>query len=407
MSTGEVSSIGERLQREIDRNKVLTSKCVKLEQDRESIRESLKVLDAEKDFLGEKCDELEEKVRLERGRGEDEVRRRGEVEAAINELQGRSDVERRALDAREKEIMRMTGVMSTMQSDLEEMKRVCLAREREVERLGGDLMNMTREAQALGIEGGRASGELGSTRKKLDEISGKLSAAEHRLRGVEAEKSDLLAAYRAVVDERGELEGGVEELGVERNNVKAELAACHGEVERQKAVIVELEVSGWGGAAERYRAIVVNATFVSSNTSSFISERASETRCRHGGLRKAARRDLPEQPFDPEVLGGKRGGKQEAQDGPLRLQAEQRGDRPPQPGPPEEGRRGPRGGGGAPGDHRGTGGGEGGTAEAPGRREEPRARDRDAATGTEGEQRGEPGAGEEAGEGERGAAGES
>ena len=268
MSTGEVSSIGERLQREIDRNKVLTSKCVKLEQDRESIRESLKVLDAEKDFLGEKCDELEEKVRLERGRGEDEVRRRGEVEAAINELQGRSDVERRALDAREKEIMRMTGVMSTMQSDLEEMKRVCLAREREVERLGGDLMNMTREAQALGIEGGRASGELGSTRKKLDEISGKLSAAEHRLRGVEAEKSDLLAAYRAVVDERGELEGGVEELGVERNNVKAELAACHGEVERQKAVIVELEVSGWGGAAERYRAIVVNATFVSSNTSS-------------------------------------------------------------------------------------------------------------------------------------------
>ena len=122
-----------------------------------------------------------------------------------------------------------------------QLRRVCVARERETERLGQDLMSMTREAQSMGVESSRLGGELNATRKRLDEVSLKCAQLEHKCRSVELEKTDLLSAYRAVVDERGELEGGVEELGAERTQVRTELNAARSEVDRLTSVVGELE----------------------------------------------------------------------------------------------------------------------------------------------------------------------
>ena len=53
-----MESVNGRLQKEINRNKVLTSKCIKLEQDKGTLRASLEVLDGEKDMLEAKVDEM-------------------------------------------------------------------------------------------------------------------------------------------------------------------------------------------------------------------------------------------------------------------------------------------------------------------------------------------------------------
>ncbi|GMH78877.1 hypothetical protein TrLO_g8616 [Triparma laevis f. longispina] len=238
---GEVASGAERLEREAGRNKALNLKCVKLEQEKEVLHRNLEVMDSEKDSLANKMDEMSDSVRMYKSSVDAAERKLGELEKMDVEVRDGKQAALKALDAREKEIVKLHAIVNSLQADCEELRRVCVAREREAERCNQDLVSMTREAQAMGVESSRLGGELTSTRKRLDEVSLKCAQIEHKCRAVELEKQDLLSAYRAVVDERGELEGGVEELGAERSGLRTELAANRGEVDRLSSVVGELE----------------------------------------------------------------------------------------------------------------------------------------------------------------------
>ncbi|GMI09559.1 hypothetical protein TrVE_jg10409 [Triparma verrucosa] len=238
---GEIASGAERLERESGRNKALNLKCVKLEQEKEVLHRNLEVMDSEKDALANKMDEMSDSVRMYKSSVEEAERKLSELERVDGEVRDGKQAALKALDAREKEIVKLHSVVNSLQADCEELRRVCVAREREAERCSQDLVSMTREAQAMGVESSRLGGELTTTRKRLDEVSLKCAQIEHKCRAVELEKQDLLSAYRAVVDERGELEGGVEELGAERSGLRTELAAARGEVDRLSSVVGELE----------------------------------------------------------------------------------------------------------------------------------------------------------------------
>ena len=241
LRTGEVGASNEVASKERERSKVLTAKCVGLEQDKEVLRRNLESLDSEKDLVEARLDEMSEVMRTVKGEREDGERRENEAESMVEDIKERCSRSEGLLNMREQEIARTDGIVRVLKSDCDELRRVLRERERELERAGADLTSVTREAQAISVEGGRLAGELQKTRQKLDEAEGERGKLEHRAKGLELEKGDLMTAYRAVIDERGVLEGGVEKLAGERQGIGQDLASTKLELERSVSVVEELE----------------------------------------------------------------------------------------------------------------------------------------------------------------------
>ena len=78
-------------------------------------------------------------------------------------------------------------------------------------------------------------------RRRLDETEAELGRTRHKNKGLELEKADLMSVYRTVVEERGQLEGGVESMLGERKKAGEELDITRNELERKERVIEEIE----------------------------------------------------------------------------------------------------------------------------------------------------------------------
>ena len=229
---GEVRSGEDRLEREGGRIKLLSANCQKLETEKEALRKNLEDLDASNDALESRLDEIVDKLNQAKTAALVSDRRAASAEEAARDIRERAEGAVRQLAAREGEIVEMGEAVARLQGDQEEYRRVLAARERELERSAMDLASMTREAQGVSVEAGRLGGELAEARGRLDDLMGKYAKAEHKLRGVELEKADIIKSYRAVVDEKGTLEGGVEELGNERMHLGAEINRLQDECSR-------------------------------------------------------------------------------------------------------------------------------------------------------------------------------
>lgn len=68
LKTAELVSARQDVEKERERGRVLVSKCVNLEQDKEVLRRNLEVVDSEKDAMEAKLDEMSHEMRDMSGR---------------------------------------------------------------------------------------------------------------------------------------------------------------------------------------------------------------------------------------------------------------------------------------------------------------------------------------------------
>jgi len=122
------------------------------------------------------------------------------------------------------------GTVQQLQLQNEELQRAVRDRDDRLARAEANLRALVEQSRTSSAEAARLASEGGTAWRRLDEEMKRAEAAERTVKEAERERSDMLRAYRAVVDERSQLAATVEELATERSRLSQELTLRQGEV---------------------------------------------------------------------------------------------------------------------------------------------------------------------------------
>ena len=128
-----------------------------------------------------------------------------------------------------------------LQAQNEELQRALRDRDERLSRAEANLRSLLEQSRTNAAEASRLAAEGGMTRRRLDEETRRAEAAERTVREAEGERSDVLRAYRAVVEERAQLAAKVEELVTERSRLSQQLSLRQDELQSIRNSIVEME----------------------------------------------------------------------------------------------------------------------------------------------------------------------
>ena len=123
------------------------------------------------------------------------------------------------------------GEVLQLQVQSQELQRELRDRDGRLSRAEGNLRSVLEQSRAHAAEATRLAAEGGAVRRRLDEEGRRAEAAERTVAEAERERSDVLRAYRAVVEERAQLALRVEELVAERSRMGQQLAVRQEEVQ--------------------------------------------------------------------------------------------------------------------------------------------------------------------------------
>lgn len=128
-----------------------------------------------------------------------------------------------------------------LQAQNEELQRALRDRDGRLSRAEANLRSLLEQSRTNAAEASRLATEGGTTRRRLDEETRRAEAAERTVRDAERERSDILRAYRAVVEERAQLAAKVVELLSERSRLSQQLTLRHDELQAMRKRVGEME----------------------------------------------------------------------------------------------------------------------------------------------------------------------
>jgi len=123
----------------------------------------------------------------------------------------------------------------------EELQRALRDRDERLSRAEANLRSLLEQSRTNAAEATRLAAEGGMARRRLDEESRRAEAAERTVMEAERERSDVLRAYRAVVEERAQLALRVEELAAERSRLGQQLTLRQEEMQSMQNRIGQME----------------------------------------------------------------------------------------------------------------------------------------------------------------------
>mmetsp|Transcript_38267 Transcript_38267/g.57292 ORF Transcript_38267/g.57292 Transcript_38267/m.57292 type:complete len:928 (-) Transcript_38267:108-2891(-) len=157
------------------------------------------------------------------------------------EIQTREAELYQALSTREKELYQVQETLKHLQMQNNELHHLAQSKNALLERAEHDMHALTRENQAVCSESVRLNAELTATRNRLQDETTRADTADHTARACRLEKDDVMSNYRAVIEERTQLERSVEEVTRERTRLRHELDLSQDEVRRLRVQMDELE----------------------------------------------------------------------------------------------------------------------------------------------------------------------
>jgi len=212
-SYAEITAAEEREREAKDKAQRLDRRVAEKEEEVEKLQRLIREMEEERQALQgrlEQAEETETVWKREQAQYERTLRR---MEGDLEEEGRQREAAREALAGKEREGRVLERKMAGLEMEAGAAKKMVHSRLLEIRALRDDLMIMTREAQATQGQLQRAEREREEYRQVAEESRMRAEEAEGSLRGMEAERNDLLGSYKAAQEEVSRLTYNLNQLG--------------------------------------------------------------------------------------------------------------------------------------------------------------------------------------------------
>jgi chromosome segregation ATPase len=212
-SYAEITAAEEREREAKDKAQRLDRRVAEKEEEVEKLQRLIREMEEERQALQgrlEQSEETETVWKREQAQYERTLRR---MEGDLEEKGRQREAAREALAGKEREGRVLERKMAGLEMEAGAAKKMVHSRLLEIRALRDDLMIMTREAQATQGQLQRAEREREEYQQVAEESRIRAEEAEGSLRGMEAERNDLLGSYKAAQEEVSRLTYNLNQLG--------------------------------------------------------------------------------------------------------------------------------------------------------------------------------------------------
>ncbi|XP_053559920.1 centrosomal protein of 135 kDa [Bombina bombina] len=216
LSQEEIVALEERIDE-------LTRKNSSLVDEMNMLRNTISVLDKEKDNLQENVDEKTERIACLDDNLSNKEKTISSLRLTLSDLESTIDQLKDSLNNKDREISSLRRQLDSTLSELAENARVREVTLKENRRLQDDLATMTRENQAVTMELETAVHEKEELKLRVHSYISEVSRIETLMAGKEQENRDLLDQFRMVHSQAEEWEIKAQNAEGESSSIKLEL----------------------------------------------------------------------------------------------------------------------------------------------------------------------------------------
>ena len=210
--------------------------------DREATRQRdlVRAVDSQRDELQCEVDSMAEQLAETTGAWKKLEVRAAALEKEVDGGARQSEVQTRILHDRDRQIRSLRTQVDATQGQVQSLKENARLRASELAALNGDLVNMTRENQAVNGDWAKLKQAVEEKQRQLDASLQQGAYDAERLRAAQVDREQLLAQYRGAAGERDRLVQVVQQTSADKAAIQGAERELQGALGRARTELAEL-----------------------------------------------------------------------------------------------------------------------------------------------------------------------